>query len=69
MVVSGRCYCNEPSKVVSVVPLVPLRTLISELWWWIRGVRANDYRALCRHCGRTGQVHYSLLGCRRFKAL
>lgn len=37
------------------------------LWWWLRGVRVQDYRQLCRRCGRTGQVHWGLRGCWRFK--
>lgn len=45
------------------------RHLLRELWWFLRGVGRRDYRALCRRCGRTGQVHWSLKGCWRFKAL
>lgn len=36
-------------------------------WWWkLRGVRLDDYRGVCQRCGRTGQAHYRLWGCRRF---
>jgi len=36
------------------------------LWWWLRGVGSQDYRALCSRCGRTGQTHWAL-GCVRFR--
>ena len=38
------------------------------LKWRIRGVGlGEDYRTLCRRCGRTGQVHFEWKGCWRFK--
>lgn len=40
----------------------------AQLWWRIRGVGPTDERALCRRCGRTGQAHWRLWGCWRFKA-
>ena len=43
------------------------RLLWSDCWWWIRGVHGADYRRLCRRCGRTGQLHWTWQGCRRFQ--
>lgn len=40
--------------------------MLRDLWWWIRGVGVSDYRACCTRCGRTGQVHWTVRGCRRF---
>jgi hypothetical protein len=38
-------------------------------WWDVRGVtRPEHYRSLCARCGRTGQVHYAVRGCWRFKS-
>lgn len=43
---------------------------MSWFWWWLRGVVApEDYRTICRRCGRTGQTHVglsSLWTCLRF---
>ena len=39
-----------------------------DLWWWLRGVRAKDYRHICVRCGRPGQAHFDWHGCWRFKA-
>lgn len=40
---------------------------LSNLWWLLRGVGVPEYRQLCARCGRTGQVHWSLSGCLRFR--
>jgi len=37
------------------------------LWWRLRGVTVDNYRRCCCRCGRTGQAHWPLLGCWRFK--
>ncbi len=40
------------------------------LWWLIRGVTTfDDYRCLCLRCGRTGQAHWGVRGCWRYKGL
>jgi len=41
--------------------------VLRRLWWWLRGVGADTYRQTCWRCGRTGQTHYNLGGCVRFK--
>jgi hypothetical protein len=46
----------------------PFRRILIGLWWFVRGVGWNDYRVLCKRCGRTGQAHWSVAGCRRFKS-
>lgn len=35
--------------------------------WGIRGVRTEDYRAICQRCQRTGQAHWEFRGCLRFE--
>jgi hypothetical protein len=45
----------------------PFRRIAMGLWWWFRGVSYDDYRQLCKRCGRTGQAHWSARGCIRFK--
>jgi hypothetical protein len=42
---------------------------LARLWWELRGVGTQDYRALCSRCGRTGQAHWALWKCWRFRAL
>ena len=39
----------------------------SNLSWRLRGVTVGNYRRCCVRCGRTGQAHWLLLGCWRFK--
>ena len=39
----------------------------NDLWWWFRGVGKDDYRRRCGRCGRSGQAHYHVAGCRRFR--
>jgi hypothetical protein len=50
----------EPHKISAPGPL-------RRLWWWIRGVGYFDFRRICARCGRTGQAHFGLAGCIRFK--
>lgn len=45
-----------------------LLALAVDLRWFVRGVDEHDYRKTCARCGRTGQTHWSLAGCVRFKA-
>lgn len=41
---------------------------LNNLWWQVRGVDSCDYRKLCAFCGASGQAHWSLNGCLRFRA-
>ena len=45
----------------------PIRRILTGLWWFVRGVGFDDYRSLCKRCGRTGQAHWSVRDCVRFK--
>ena len=44
-----------------------VRRIARQAWWWIRGVKARDYRRVCARCDRTGQAHWALTDCRRFR--
>jgi len=44
-----------------------IKRILASLRWFVRGVGGNDYRALCKRCGRTGQAHWGIAGCRQFK--
>jgi hypothetical protein len=45
-----------------------IRRILRDLWWRLRGVGPSDYRTVCKRCGRTGQTHWAISGCRRFKS-
>ena len=53
-------YCVEPH-------LVSLHRWYHSIWWRLRGVGPRDFRAICKHCGRTGQAHWDWRGCWRCK--
>jgi len=44
-----------------------LKMVLRNWWWFFRGVDTANYRKICARCGRTGQVHYDIKGCIRFK--
>jgi len=40
---------------------------VQKVWMWVRGVNVENWRKLCRRCGRTGQMHVEPHSCIRFK--
>ena len=40
---------------------------LRRFWWWVCGLTPATYRAVCGHCGATGQVHLVGGGCRRVR--
>jgi len=56
------------SRLMAEPHRVSRHTWLHGMWWLVRGVtEAEDFRRLCKRCGRTGQAHFSLRGCWRFK--
>ena len=41
--------------------------LFRYIWWKVRGVGPENYRIICQRCGRTGQAHWGIRGCWRFR--